>query len=661
VAAGNNDLALRSNAAPPPASAAALPTATEAVYQAPLRTDDVIRARFDRLSPVEKIREYFFDPNTGVPNERGFDALHGQEKASAPLFAHFSVEGVKFINDHFGHDQGQLLYRMAALALAEADPNVCKVRGDFGSRTISAERANRVAEQATQNLPAEFRGFKITVRTGKTWEEASQGHAAAKEAQEKLGVRAPRGGRPKGVAADWTPDTTPFPPDRLDGPPHSELSKAYLRLDREQQLAAYRDPMTGLLSHTGMGAAARSGDRYLSIDVDGLKASDKFSSGLADEVIRQTGRIMGLLCGEELKAAHPHGDEFGAAHPSEDVLRAYAEQLDEYLRFASVRHTNVDMGVTFVQHGVGISYGIGATHEEAERALEQHKAARARAGERDVPGESRVAESRLACQPATERQRAEARAGWQRAHEHRELRGDGLGTVDVRRGERGAHAPGGDGIQGGAKARDVERRARSGDARGARAAGPSSERGQRVALVQGRGEALSIFPAIRAETLDALPFRGRSHEQAVGILWQSAVPKNLERIIIVERPVDALGHYQMKPDERALYVSVGPALTPAQKPALAQLVHAHHERSRALGEPPIQVVAAVSKSREGATLARQVDELRPPGTSFGRDVPSRGTYWHDTALAREREPSHGRDPVAAEPRGPRLSRQLTRS
>jgi hypothetical protein len=124
--------------------------------------------------------------------------------------------------------------------------------------------------------------------------------------------------------------------------------------------------------------------------------------------------------------------------------------------------------------------------------------------------------------------------------------------------------------------------------------------------------------------------------------------------------VDALSHYQMKPDERALYVSVGPALTREQKPALAQLVQAHHERSRALGEPPIQVVAAVSKSREGATLARQVDELRAPGTSFGRDVPSRGAYWHDTALAREREHSRGRDTAPAERRGPGLARQLTR-
>jgi hypothetical protein len=178
--------------------------------------------------------------------------------------------------------------------------------------------------------------------------------------------------------------------------------------------------------------------------------------------------------------------------------------------------------------------------------------------------------------------------------------------------------------------------------------------------VQGRGEAPSIVPAIRAETLDAPPFRGSPQEQPAGALWQSAVPKKLERIIIVERPVDALSHYQMKPDERALYVSVGPALTREQKPALAQLVQTHHEHSRALGEAPIQVVAAVSKSREGATLARQVHELRAPGTSFGRDVPSRGTYWHDTALAREREHSRGRDPAPAEPRGPGLARQLTR-
>lgn len=171
----------------------------------------------------------------------------------------------------------------------------------------------------------------------------------------------------------------------------------------------------------------------------------------------------------------------------------------------------------------------------------------------------------------------------------------------------------------------------------------------------------STTSAISAETLEAPAFRGRSYEQAPGVLWQSTVPRKLERIVVVERPVDALSHYQLKPDDHALYVSTGPALTREQKSALEQLVQAHHARSTALGEPAVEVVAAVSKSREGATLARQVDQLRPRDTSYRRDVPVRGTHWHDTMLAREREQTHGRDAGRAPERhGPRLARQLVR-
>jgi hypothetical protein len=167
--------------------------------------------------------------------------------------------------------------------------------------------------------------------------------------------------------------------------------------------------------------------------------------------------------------------------------------------------------------------------------------------------------------------------------------------------------------------------------------------------------------SLRGETLEAPAFRGRSHEQPGGQLWLSAVPKKLERIVVVERPVDAFSHYQLKPDENALYVSTGPTLTREGRAALAQLVQAHQERSRALGEPALEVVTAVSKSREGATLARQVDELRPRDISSRRDVPSRGTHWHDTIVARDRERGRALDSGRSPERhGPSLAHRLSR-
>jgi hypothetical protein len=167
--------------------------------------------------------------------------------------------------------------------------------------------------------------------------------------------------------------------------------------------------------------------------------------------------------------------------------------------------------------------------------------------------------------------------------------------------------------------------------------------------------------ALRADTLDAPAFRGRSHEQPAGALWLSAVPNKLERIVVVERPLDALSHYEVKPDAAALYVSTGPSLSREGRAALSQLIQAHQERSRALGEPALEVVTAVSKSRQGATLAREVDELRPRNTKCRRDAPSRGTHWHDSVVARERE--HGRavdSGRSPERNGPSLSRSLSR-
>jgi GGDEF domain-containing protein len=681
-------------ARPPLASGAeALRVENGAPVQAPLKVRDAIRERFDQLSGVEKIREYYYDPNTGLPNERGVEALHGGTNEAAPQFAHFSIEGVKFVNDTFGHDQGQLLYRMAADALHAVDPKICKVKGDFATRVASRERANLMEERANALLPPELAGFKITVSTGPTLEAAVNAHGDLKVRMEKAGVRALRGGRPHGLDAGWDPAQTPFPARKVDQPPHVELTKAYWQLDRETALEAYRDPMTGLLSSTGMGAAARPGDRILSIDVDGLKATDGFNSGLADEVILRTGALMKLLGGEELQAAHPHGDEYAAAHPDLQVLQTYAEQLVAYLGEREVCYTNVDLGVTFVQRGIGLSYGIGDSHEAAERALEQHKLERTLAGERDQRGELDLARGRLFQRPATERELREARNRGRRSREHQELRRGSLEPEHVRGGERGAGARGRDGVQAGLEARHIAGRAREAGPGGAPA--PQRVEGERQSLKperarpphgveQGRGGdsgpaargAALAAKGIRPETLGAPPFRARWHEDARGNvvfpqersiidaggtrqrittgvelaipagesatlpargLWESAAQRDVARIVVTERAIDALSHYQLKPDEHTLYVSTGGPLTPEQAPALTELLKRQEALACAAGAPAPTLVAAFSNSREGAALARQVETSLPPGMRFERDVPTWGRDWNETLQAKERD------------------------
>ena len=56
-------------------------------------THDFLALRAEWL----KVRGYLYDPNTGLPNERGFEALHEGTNEATPQFAHFSIEGVKFV------------------------------------------------------------------------------------------------------------------------------------------------------------------------------------------------------------------------------------------------------------------------------------------------------------------------------------------------------------------------------------------------------------------------------------------------------------------------------------------------------------------------------------------------------------------------------------
>lgn len=663
-----------------PAAPSAPAGATALGAESLAKVEDALRDRFNRLSGEEKIREYFYDSNTGLPNERGFEALHRAPSEDKPLFAHFSAEGTKFVNE-FGHDQGQLLYRMVARALHAGDPDVTKVRGDFATRVRSSEEAQRIADLANALLPDEFKGFTITVATGPTLEEAGARHAAWKQSMEDTGHRAKRGERPLGVSKDWTPETTPFPTEAVTQSPHLPLVKAYWRLDRETALSAYRDPMTGLLSHTGMGAAARVGDKYLSIDVDGLKATDAYSSGLGDEVIRKTGAFMRLLGGAELQAAHPHGDEFAAAHPDPTVLATYAAQLETFLKGATVSYTNVHLGETFVQRGVGISYGIGDTYEEAERNLEHHKQQRTLAGERDRKGEFAIARARLERRAVTPDDLARERARRGGAHQHERLRDRGLASRDDRGGERSPPGRGGQSIPGGVEARSAAGGDHAPHARGAAPTRAEPARTVEAPREQGRGALSPADPprallalGIKPDTLSAPAFAGRWSTDADGRvafpsegwkrdarggkrrvqtgaelvgadgarvgegdrcgIWESAGRgrPTITRIVVTEQAVDALSYHQLRGDPGTHYVSIGGRLTPEKQSEIRDLI----ELQKRIGSG-LTVVAAFGHSREAPQLHEDLQVCVPPGVRVDREPPARGRGWSDLVQATERD------------------------
>ena len=376
--------------------------------------DAELEQHFRELSPPERAREYFYDSNSGLPNERGWAVLRDSPVGPQDLVAHYSIEGVAWVNDTWGHDAGQLLYRAAAEALNRVDSRVAKVGGDFAGRVESEADAALFARMATRKLAAEYQGLTITAAVGRTLEEAAHNHHAEKARLEEAGLRSQRKSRPMGLvagwapkeAAHWGPPTAARPvPGRVERPVNGELLQAYGALEQGRAARdAYRDPMTGLLSPTGMGVLEQRGDHHLAIDIDGLRATDLYSSPLGDAVLRRVGAVMAAHqeeLGVSFHVAHPHGDEFAAAHPQARALDRFAAGVRDELARAVVTYVDRDSGKVLTQTGIGFSYGVGPTRDAAEAALKLDKAERTRLGERDVSGERRLAEKRLSSRKAT--------------------------------------------------------------------------------------------------------------------------------------------------------------------------------------------------------------------------------------------------------------------
>lgn len=370
---------------------------------------------FDRLSGTERIRQLYYDSNTGLPNEKGWEAMVASKVGPQELHVHYSIEGVAWVNDAFGHEAGQKLYRAAAQALNDVDRRVAKVGGDFMGRAETPEDVKRLVRFANRALPAEYQGLEITAAWGRTPEKARAAHERYKRVLVKAGVRAERGTKPHGLAIiervgfrgieKWTakdcvawygPGADAELPGRLNGTTHPEMARAYAKLERERsgKRFPYRDELTGLLAPKGMEVLEQRGDEILAIDVDGLGTTNGRSRGLGDEVLRRVGEVMKVVqedLGIPLNAAHPHGDEFGASHPDATVLREFAEKVRAALAEEKVSYTDPATGRTYTQDGIRFSYGVGPSRDVADGHMQRNKSDRARAGERDPKGQRQIA------------------------------------------------------------------------------------------------------------------------------------------------------------------------------------------------------------------------------------------------------------------------------
>lgn len=337
-----------------------------------------LRQAFEKLTPEERARTYYEDPVTGLLNDRGLEALPAD--SAKPMVGHISVEGIKYRNDNAGHGAADELYRAVAQALHAEDPEAAKVGGDFVVRAKDWKDFNAQLERVREALPPEAKGYTVTGRLGDSLDQARIAHGEAKKGWGLSGKRASRGERPLGLGEDHQPTAT-IPGDRARAAIRDELTQAYPKGD-EAFRQVYTEPSTGLLSKQGFDA--RPPRRFrASLDLNGLKAlNGAVSNAFGDLMLETFGRLGAKTGGLDFDLAHDHGDEYLAQADDREALDRYLQDLTEVGEGTRIEGPGKESGSIATYTGVRFGYGIGETPEQADTALNAHKAALKEAGKR---------------------------------------------------------------------------------------------------------------------------------------------------------------------------------------------------------------------------------------------------------------------------------------
>jgi hypothetical protein len=101
-------------------------------------------------------------------------------------------------------------------------------------------------------------------------------------------------------------------------------------------------------------------------------------------------------------------------------------------------------------------------------------------------------------------------------------------------------------------------------------------------------------------------------------LWHSAYARTDQRVVLVERPVDAISYSQRHRDPHACYLAVGSQLTAERQREVGAL----------LSQMPkgMSVVAAFGRDQSGRQLVEQVRSVAP-GVQMKRAEPQFGSTW----------------------------------
>lgn len=152
----------------------------------------------------------------------------------------------------------------------------------------------------------------------------------------------------------------------------------------ELRQALKTDDLTGIGNRRGY-EEDRARFRFEAmLDLDSFKSiNDTLGHAVGDEVLR--------VVAQALEESSPNayrvgGDEFYVLGNSVDDLRAIMEKAAARLNDTRAEYTTAD-GKAYKLNGIGFSYGIGTTQEEADAALREHKRARTATGDRADRGQ----------------------------------------------------------------------------------------------------------------------------------------------------------------------------------------------------------------------------------------------------------------------------------
>lgn len=246
------------------------------------------------------------------------------------------------------------------------------LEGDaFESTLRAAIRSHENAEKP--GVPSEARqGAQDSKETA----QSGDGKAQARQAAPAPAQAAPA------VAAPIQASQPPAQPDRrTDTAGRKRVADLSIE---EARVALLTDPLTGLPNRRAFEEAAKK-PVQAAIDLDSLKwINDEMGHESGDKALAAIGQA---LRESGLEAYHLSGDEFMVQGDDraaiEKGMAAVRTRLDN-----AVIHVEHSDGSTTTKTGVHFSYGIGATRNEADTALNTDKTNRQATGRRAARGEA---------------------------------------------------------------------------------------------------------------------------------------------------------------------------------------------------------------------------------------------------------------------------------